>query len=144
MWDTKPRRSQVRVPAEQLCSEIVGADEVPALVVDLGEAGLRLERPVVGPLRFGPVQLELDLPEYDDLIWAAGEVCFDRVLLRGGRVVRASGIRLVRAARRHLHALRDYVVERHRQLAYAGGVPDRRVEPRGSDWLLRRSGFRLG
>jgi hypothetical protein len=112
------RRSNLRVPVEALCTELVGGHERPGLLVDLSPRGVRLQRPFAAGVRGQVVQLEFELPEADEIVWAKGEVCFDQLwrVPRPGSVsaiVRTSGIRLVAAAERHLRMLRDYVFARH-------------------------------
>jgi len=160
MWDIRfsdVRRTQARVPLERLCSVLARDREEPALLVDLAESGLRLQRPPTGMLRGRIVQIEFEIPGYDDLLWASGEVCFDQLwpISAGSagrpRLVRASGIRLIAGARRHLSLVRDYVMETRRALASAGVLPDRRrpnrehVEMLGlTDWASRSSAFLRG
>jgi hypothetical protein len=107
-------RSQPRVPMTTLCSEIVGDKEQFAFVVDLSEQGLRLERPLRGRAPSRIVQLELTLPNVDEIIWAKGEICFDLYgpparHSQAAAALRISGVRLVAAATRHLRLVRDYV-----------------------------------
>jgi hypothetical protein len=140
MWDNRmlrPRRQKARIALETLAAEISAETdrERPALVVDLSEQGLRLERPLLGGRSPRIVQVEFDIPGYDDLIWAAGEVCFDRVWQRERRLVRTSGVRLLHAAARHLRVVREYVVETRRVL-------DRRA--REDHWWTRATGLRQG
>jgi PilZ domain len=103
-----PRRCAPRVDVDALCCDGSGR---PALVVDLSPEGLKVERPRWLPVR-GRVQLEVEMPEVDDVVWLTGEVCFDRV--RGG--VQSTGLRVVAAAARDLRRIRDFVMERRRRL----------------------------
>ncbi len=106
------KRSQARIPVETLCSELVGDREDYALIVDFAESGLKLQRPLRARPRDADariVQLEFELPDADEIVWAKGEVRFDQ-LWRGG--LRTTGVRLVAAATRHLRMLRDYVIAR--------------------------------
>jgi hypothetical protein len=124
-----------------------------ALVVDLSERGLRLERPLSGPMP-RLVQLEFEIPGYDDLIWASGAICFDQLWRRDGAVgnaqfVRTSGIRIINAAARHLRTLREYVVESRRALEVEGVRIDRRgqgqdhgVRLETGGWLMRATHLR--
>lgn len=106
-----PKRTLSRVPVETLCSEVVADREQYGLIVDLSESGLKLQRPLRGRAESRIVQLEFELPEVDEIVWAKGEICFDQ-LWRGPAqgVVRTSGVKLVAAAARHLRLLRDYVI----------------------------------
>jgi len=105
---TDARRRTPRVGVDAMCWE----DGVgQATVVDLSPDGLKLERPFVRPVK-GKVQLELELPEIDDVVWLGGEVSFDR---RRGRV-HTTGVRLCAAAERDRRRIRDFVMERQRAL----------------------------
>ncbi len=112
-----PRRYGPRIPIESLCTELHGGGFRHALVVDLSEDGLRIERPIGGP-RTRQLQLELEIPGVDEIGWAAAEVCFDEVRRAaiGPGIVRTSGLRLVSAAQRHRRILREYVHDTWREL----------------------------
>jgi PilZ domain len=121
IWNPTPthrRRSGARIPVESLCAEVVEEHERFGIVVDVSEDGLRLERPLAGK-QARVVQLEFEIPEVDELMWAKAELCFDRVRPSPDGVVRSSGVRLVAAAQRHLRMLRDYVVARRERLSQA-------------------------
>src|SRR3970040_2947935 len=97
-----------RVEVEALCWELVRGPEQSRRVLDLSAGGLRLERPYAGGPTPGEIQVEVELPEVDEIIWARGQVCFDRIRraepLPGqaglGRIMRTTGIRLAAAGRR--------------------------------------------
>jgi hypothetical protein len=115
------RRIDPRVDVEAFCSELLAREERPALIVDLSPFGARLERPYLGGPTPREIDLELEVPEVDEVIWARGEVCFDVVTQAapgtfGGPfgLVRRTGLRLVRAAARDLRLLRDAVFELRR------------------------------
>lgn len=97
-----------RIAVDSLCSEVVGQELRDALVIDLSEDGLRLQRPIGGP-RTRSLQLELEIPGIDELVWASGEICFDEVWRVPAGITRTSGVRLVAAAQRHKRMLREYV-----------------------------------
>ena len=105
------KRLDPRIPVETLCSEVVDEREHFGLVVELSPNGVRLERPLGGRREGHIVQLEFELPDADEIIWAKGEVCFDRYrpTLEGVGAVRSTGVRLVAAASRHLRMLREWV-----------------------------------
>jgi hypothetical protein len=110
-----PRRQFPRVATEALCTEYAARHEVHSFVVDLSASGLRIERPYAGGPTPTAMQLEFELPDIDEVIWARGDVCFDRVVRGGpGQLVRRMGLRLL-AATRDLRMLRDYVFERRRR-----------------------------
>ena len=110
-----PRRFGPRIPVESLCTELTGGAIRHALVVDVSEDGLRIERPFGGP-RTRRLQLELEIPGVDEIGWAAADVCFDEVRRAGSGIVRTSGLRLVTAAERHRRILREYVNDCWHQL----------------------------
>ena len=104
------KRLDPRIPVETLCSEVVDDREHFGVLVELSPGGVRLERPLAGRREGRIVQLEFELPDADEIIWAKGEVCFDRYRrLDGAPAVRSTGVRLVAAASRHLRMLRDWV-----------------------------------
>jgi hypothetical protein len=112
------RRIDPRVDVESFCSELLDRGERSAMVVDLSPVGARIERPYVGGPTPREIDLELEVPEMDEVIWARGEVCFDVVTPApvGGRggplgLMRTTGIRLVRAASRDFKVLRECVFE---------------------------------
>ena len=102
-------RAQRRVLVEKLASEVICEREHLGLIVDLSAAGLRLEGRSFERREGGIVQLEFEMPEVDEIVWAKGEVCFDRVRARPDGLVRSTGIRLLAAATRHLAMLREWV-----------------------------------
>ncbi len=111
MTQSKPRfLREPRVPVDAMCSEVVAEREHYGLVTDLSESGLRLERPLRGRQPERIVQLEFELPDADEIIWAKGEICFDHLRNAPAGALRTSGVRLVAAATRHLRMLRDWVV----------------------------------
>jgi hypothetical protein len=105
------KRLDPRIPVETLCSEVVDDREHFGVLVELSPGGVRLERPLAGRREGRIVQLEFELPEADEIIWAKGEGCFDRYrrAAQGAPGVRTTGVRLVAAASRHLRMLRDWV-----------------------------------
>jgi hypothetical protein len=117
---TDVRRIDPRVDVETFCSELLERSERPAMVVDLSPVGARIERPYVGGPTPREIDLELEVPEVDEVIWARGEVCFDVITQaprgQGGPLglLRTTGLRLVRAAARDLRLLRDCVFELRR------------------------------
>ena len=112
------------------------------MVVDLSAQGLRVMRPYASAPESRVVQIELELPGIDEIVWAKGEICFDQLWKVTPRApqaglagwLRTSGIRLVAAARRDLDLLRDYVFEIRREA----------LEEQGPEWLQRSSAYALG
>ncbi len=111
------RRDAPRIAVEAFCSDHTGDRESHALIVDMSEEGIRLQRPLVGRPRSRVLQLEFELPDLDELIWAKGEVCFDEIWrvppkwesTKLSGVVRTTGVRLAAATSRHKRMLREYV-----------------------------------
>ena len=105
------RRREPRIPAlGSFCTEITEELERYSIISELSPTGLRLHRPY-GGAHSQMVQLEFDLPETDEVIWARGVVCFDSVWRGGdGQLLHTTGIELVTAASRHLRLLRDYAM----------------------------------
>lgn len=115
------RRLAPRIDVEAICTELLPHEERPTLALDLSHSGVRIERPFTGGPTPRDLQLELELPEIDEILWARGEVCFDQVR-RGnspGTLMRTTGIRLAAAAARDLRLLRDFIYERRRAAAQA-------------------------
>jgi hypothetical protein len=115
-WITDRKRSRPRIELEAFCSEILERGQRHAIAVDLCEDGLRIQRPpglAPEPL----VQLEVELPGIDEVVWLCGAVRFDRVHHQGhtghglSGVIRTTGIQLVAAAARHRRLLREYVMD---------------------------------
>ena len=113
------RRAGLRVGAVGLCNELAEEDEQLGLLLDVSEAGLRIERPHRVMRSRGNervVQLEFEHPAVDELIWAKGVIRFDRLEpvrdeLAVTRVRRTSGVEIVAAASRHLRLLREFVLD---------------------------------
>jgi hypothetical protein len=133
------KREHRRVPVDAFCTEISGDEIRHGIVVDLSEDGLRLQRPIGGRLP-SALQLEFEVPEIDEVVWARGEVRFDEVwrLPRIGDgslsgIVRTTGIRLVTMASRQRRLLREYVMD-----SWRGVAP---VDP---GWLLDASCYHRG
>jgi hypothetical protein len=99
-----------RISVEKLASEVVNDREQLGLIMDLSPDGLRLERRFFGRRDSPILQLEFELPEVDEIVWAKGEVRFDRLRPSPNGPVRSTGVRLVAAASRHLRLLKDWVM----------------------------------
>lgn len=103
------RRLLPRVGLETLCTEIGEGVERPCFAVDVSETGIRIERPWFAGRTPRELQLELELPGVDAILWARGETCFDQVRQVRGDLWRTTGIRLAAAAARDLRLLRDFI-----------------------------------
>jgi hypothetical protein len=120
IWKTDGRRSAPRIDVEALCWECLDGGETSSIIVDLGAAGARIERPFVGGRSPREVPLQLEVPGIDEVMWARGEVCFDQVVAApsattGGPfgLIRRTGYRIAVAARRDLKLLRELVFDTH-------------------------------
>jgi hypothetical protein len=102
-------------------------------MVDLSTTGLRVERMFDGKTASPVVQLEIELPGVDEILWAHGVVTFARLSPMPGYTDEGqpnfwfrTGIRFVSMCQRESRMLRDYVVdtlrETHRRV-------DRRLNP---------------
>ena len=116
-----PRRLGPRITLDGLCGVVTHRDLVPAAMVDLSSMGLRLERPFDPAAASPVVQLEIELPGVDEIVWARGHVTFAHLSPMGGRHADGqprlwcrAGIQIDAAAGRDLRMLREYVVETRR------------------------------
>ena len=116
-----PRRLAPRIAVDGLCGVVTQRDLCPASMVDLSSMGLRLERPFDRKTASRTVQLEIELPEVDEIVWASGHVTFAHLSPMGGRhedgqprLRCRAGIQIQAGARRDLRLLRDYVFETQR------------------------------
>jgi hypothetical protein len=113
------RRVSPRIDVEALCWEVVDERETSAMIVDLSTQGARIERPYLGGRIQQTAPLQFEVPGIDEVMWAKGDVVFDRLVPvreNGGPfgLVRRTGYHLAVAAARDLRLLRDYVYEMHR------------------------------
>jgi len=116
-----PRRLGPRITLDGLCGVVTHKDLVPAAMVDLSSMGLRVERPFDPASASRTVQLEIELPGVDEIVWASGHVTFAQLSPMGGRHADGqprlwcrAGIQIDAAAGRDLRMLREYVIETRR------------------------------
>jgi hypothetical protein len=123
-----PRRLAPRITVDGLCGVVAGHELRHASLVDLSSIGLRLELPFDHRTASPTVQLEIELPGIDEIVWARGNVTFAQLSPMGGcrpdgqpRMWCRAGLHIDAAARRDRTLLRDYVLEtrRARQRALA-------------------------
>jgi hypothetical protein len=113
------RRVSPRIDVEALCWEVVGDRESSALLVDVSTEGARVERPFIGGRIETEVPLQIEVPGIDEVMWAKGDVVFDKLVqARNGTggpfgLIRRTGFHITIAAARDLRLLRDYVYEMH-------------------------------
>lgn len=112
----EPRRLAPRVTLDGLCAIVIGHDLRPATMSDLSWLGLRVELPFDARSARRTLQLEIELPEVDELMWASGHVTYARLSPMGGlhangqpRLWCSAGVRLEVAASRERRLLREYV-----------------------------------
>lgn len=107
-----------RIPVDGLCGVVANDDLRHAAMLDISTTGLRLERPFDPKTASRVVQLEIELPGIDEVVWARGEVTFAFLSPMGGttpdgqpRFWCRAGLRLADVCVRERRMLRDYVVE---------------------------------
>jgi hypothetical protein len=113
-----PRRLAPRIPVDGLCGVVANDNLRHASMLDLSFTGLRLER-AFDPKTASPVvQLEIELPGVDEILWARAEVTFAFLSPMPGRTVDGqprfwcrAGLRLAGVCQREHRLLRDYVIE---------------------------------
>ena len=111
------RRESPRIDIDALCWELIDGKEASSLGVDLSSKGLRLERPYTGGPTRREIQLEIEVPGIDEIVWAKGEATSDILiptsLPAGGSMglIRRTGYRIVAAATRDLRMIKELVWE---------------------------------
>lgn len=116
-----PRRLAPRIPVDGLCGVVANQDLRHAAMVELSAIGLRIELPFDRAAASRTLQLEIELPGVDEIIWARGLVTHAHLSPMGGRHADGqprlwcrAGIHLDAAAWRDRRLLRDYVIESRR------------------------------
>lgn len=115
------RRESPRIDVEALCFEMIDGRELAGVALDLSSGGLRIERPYVGGPTRREVQLELEVPGIDEVMWARGDATFDVLVPTrspaGGALglIRRTGYRIALAANRDMRRLREVVFETYRR-----------------------------
>lgn len=117
-----PRRIAPRIAVDGLCGVVANGNELRhAAMRDLSAIGVQLER-VFDPAHASRiVQLELELPGVDEVVWARGEVTRAFLTPLPGRTPDGqprfwcrAGLRLAGVAQRERRLLRDYVLDMRR------------------------------
>ena len=131
MTYVEPRRHAPRIAVDGLCSVVAGRG-LPlrhATMVDLSWLGLRIELPFDHRTAGRAVQLEIELPELDEIVWARGHVTFAQLTPMGGfhtdgqpRLWCSAGVQLELVAARERDLMRDVVMETCR--AHVAADPD--------------------
>ncbi|HEU4612374.1 MAG TPA: PilZ domain-containing protein [Kofleriaceae bacterium] len=112
------RRRAPRISIDGLCGVVVGNDLHHASMSDLSTLGLRIERPFDPKTAKPVVQLEIELPGVDEIVWASAVVTHAFLTPMPGRTADGqprfwcrAGLRIADACQRERRMLRDYVVE---------------------------------
>jgi hypothetical protein len=126
-----PRRVGPRITVDGLCGVVSKRDLLPAAMIDLSSMGVRLERPFDPATASRTVQLELELPGLDEILWAKGHVTFAHLSPMGGvradgqpRMWCRAGIQIDAAGTRDMRLLREYVIETRRARLMAAERPE--------------------
>ena len=99
---------------------MIDGREHSGLALDLSSGGLRIERPYLGGPTRREVQLEIEVPGIDEVMWARGDACFDVLVPTrdpaGGPLglIRRTGYRIAIAAQRDLRMLKEVVFETYK------------------------------
>ncbi|MBA3820035.1 MAG: PilZ domain-containing protein [Deltaproteobacteria bacterium] len=122
------RRRMPRISVEGLCGVVANEELRPAQIRDLSVTGIRLERVFDPQTAQRVVQLEIELPGVDEVLWARAEVSFARLSPLPGRTPEGqprfwcrAGLRLAELCRRERRLLQDFV--EHSQAAVRPAVP---------------------
>ena len=112
------RRRAPRISVDGLCGVVTDHDLHHASMSDLSTLGLRLERPFDPKAARPIVQLEIELPGLDEVVWASAVVTHAYLTPMPGRSADGqprfwcrAGLRIADACQRERRMLRDYVVE---------------------------------
>jgi len=114
------RRLAPRISVDGLCGVVTDDDDLRhASMSNLSSTGLRLERPFDPKTARPVVQLEIELPGVDEIVWASAAVTHAHLTPMPGRSVDGqprfwcrAGLRIADVSHRERRLLRDYVVER--------------------------------
>lgn len=112
------RRAAPRIATDGLCGVLAGRALVPASMMDLSWLGLRLELPFDHASASRIVQLEIELPGLDEIVWAQGHVTFARLTPMGGfhadgqpRLWCSAGVQIDVAAPSERRLVRELVMD---------------------------------
>lgn len=121
------RRLAPRIEVDGLCGVVTDGELTHATMVDLSAIGLCIELP--HDLRAtGLLQLEIELPGVDEIVWASGQLQFAQVspilgVYTNGKPRRwcRAGVQIERVARRDRSMIREYVIETRRARQHSPG-----------------------
>lgn len=114
---SRDRRLGYRVPLEMFLTQYIHERPFRGLTANISDTGLYLETVKAAGPHLGPdnttVGLEFELPGTNEVIWARGEVCYDRL----DHYTLGWGVRFTAMPRIHARLVRDYCIEaRHAHL----------------------------
>ena len=114
---SRDRRLGFRVPVEILLSQYIRDRPFRSLTANISDTGMYVHMPERRnkSRRFTPtpVSLEFTLPGSDEVIWAAGKICYSDA----DDMVSHAGVRFTAMAQAHARLIRDFCAEtRRRQL----------------------------
>src|SRR6185369_16248022 len=125
------RRRVPRISVDGLCGVVTDDDLRPASMSDLSTLGLRVERPFDPKTARPIVQLEIELPGLDEIVWASAVVTHAHLTPMPGKTADGqprfwckAGLRIADTCRRERRMLHDYVIEK---LLARSPAPDRRA-----------------
>jgi hypothetical protein len=122
------RRRAPRIALEGFCSVVTDGALHHAHLTNLSAIGLRIEQPSRAATTRPIVQLEIELPGVDEVVWASAYVTDVRVAYGWRAWTCRTGLQIAAMSSREQRLLRDYVVAQ--MVAHRAALPDRRVEVR--------------
>lgn len=109
------RRRAPRIFVDGFCGVVTKHELQPATLSNLSTLGLRLERPFDPDTASRVVQLEIELPGVDEIVWASAEVTHAYLTpMKGGAKPRfwcKAGLAIASLCGRERRLLNDYVFE---------------------------------
>ena len=113
------RRRAPRIRVDGLCGVVTADDDIRhAAMSNLSTLGLRIERPFDPRTAKRVVQLEIELPGIDEIIWTSAVVTHAYLTPMPGRSTDGqprfwcrAGLQIADASRRERRMLHDYVIE---------------------------------
>lgn len=132
------RRLAPRISVDGLCGVVTDDDDLRhASMSNLSMSGLRLERPFDPKTARPVVQLEIELPGIDEIVWASAAVTHAHLTPMPGKSPEGqprfwcrAGLRIADVSHRERRMLRDYVVERLIECRRPGDRRDLRYDRR--------------
>lgn len=120
------RRRAPRILVDGLCGVVANDELQPASMSNLSTLGLRVERPFDAKTARRIVQLEIELPGVDEVVWASATVTHAHLTPMPGRTPDGqprfwcrAGLQIANTSQRELRMLREYVFETLRMRRHA-------------------------